>query len=256
MTQELQNQIERYLFQEMTEDEERNFTERINSDENLKREVELTAMIIAATKETGSEQDLSQIEMLKQASSDEIRKLTKRPKPNLVLKTVYWALSSAAVIFLVFTINHFYKVNNNTQQLFASYYEPYYDDAGTHRGDTFITDEDSLVLAKGMDFYENQKYAQALDVFNQINSSYADDIAIYKAVSLMETGKTKQAILLLSEAIERNGESWEYYQDAQWYLALAYIKAKQTKDAKNILQQIIADGRVYAEKAIDLLQHL
>jgi thioredoxin-like negative regulator of GroEL len=112
------------------------------------------------------------------------------------------------------------------------------------------------VLAKGMDFYENKNYAQALDEFNHINSSYADDIAIYKAVSLMETGKTKQAIQLLSEVIERNGESWEYYQDAQWYLALAYIKAKQTKEAKEILKQIVDDGRVYANKAVGMLKNL
>ena len=114
MNEELQNQIERYLRLEMNEEEERNFAERINNDDNLKKEVELTAMIIGAAKRVGKEQDLSEIEMLKQASTDDIRKLTKRTKPNLVLKTVYWVTSSAAVILLAFTINHFYSHINCT----------------------------------------------------------------------------------------------------------------------------------------------
>ena len=72
----------------------------------------------------------------------------------------------------------------------------------------------------------------------------------------METNETKQAIQLLNESLEKNGEGWEYYQDAQWYLALAYIRSKQTKEAKNILQQIVADERVYFERAKELLQRL
>lgn len=256
MNEELQNQIERYLRLEMNEEEERNFAERINNDDNLKKEVELTAMIIGAAKRVGKEQDLSEIEMLKQASTDDIRKLTKRTKPNLVLKTVYLVTSSAAVILLAFTINHFYKANSHSQQLFAAYYEPYYDDAGTHRGGSFISGKDSLLLAEAMNLYENKNYAEALKVFNNISDNYSNDISLYKAISFLETNETKQAIQLLNESLEKNGEGWEYYQDAQWYLALAYIRSKQTKEAKNILQQIVADERVYFEWAKELLQRL
>lgn len=256
MNEELQNQIERYLHHQMNEEEERNFAERMKNDDNLKKEVELTAMIIGATKKVGKEQDLSEIETLRQASADDIRKLAERKNPNLVLKTVYWVTSSAAVILLAFTINHFYKANSPSQQLFAAYYEPYYDDAGTHRGGSFISGEDSLLLTKAMDLYENKNYAEALKVFNNISDNYTNDIALYKAISLLETNETKQAIQLLIGEIEKNGEGWEYYQDAQWYLALAYIKSKQTKEAKEILQQIVADERVYFEKAKELLQRL
>ena len=255
MTEELQNQIERYLFRAMTEEEECDFTARIDTDTSLKEEVELTAMIIAATAKAGRKQDLSDIEMLKQTSVDEIRKLTKGRKTKPVLKATYWLAASAAVILLAFIINHFYKVNDGSEQLFAAYYVPYHDDAGVHRGSP-ISDEDTALLEEAVALYTDGQYADALEMFDKMGYNFIDDIAVYKAVCLLETGKTRQSIRLLSESVERNGEGWEYYQDARWYLALSYIKAGRFKDARVILGQIVAGERVYADKANQLLNQL
>jgi tetratricopeptide (TPR) repeat protein len=256
MTEELQNQIERYLFRAMTEEEECDFTARIDTDTSLKEEVELTAMIIAATAKAGRKQDLSDIEMLKQTSVDEIRKLTKGRKPKPVLKMTYWLATSAAVILLAFIINHFYKVNDGSEQLFATYYAPYHDDAGVHRGGSAISHEEVALLEEALALYTNGQYADALEMFDKMGYNFIDDIAVYKAVCLLETGKTRQSIRLLSESVERNGEGWEYYQDARWYLALSYIKAGRFKDARVILGQIVAGERVYADKANQLLNQL
>lgn len=256
MTEELQDQIERYLFRAMTEEEERDFTERINSDASLKEEVELTAMILAATAKVGRKQDLSDIELLKQTSVDEIRKLTKGRKPKPVLKTTYWLAASAAIILLAFIINRFYKVNDGSEQLFAAYYAPYHDDAGVHRGGSSISGEDTSIFMQAVALYTDGQYAAALEMFDKIGNHFIDDVAVYKAVCLLETGKTGQSIRLLSESVEKNGEAWEYYQDAQWYLALSYIKAGRFKDARIILGRIVAGERVYANKANELLNQL
>jgi tetratricopeptide (TPR) repeat protein len=256
MTEELQNQIERYLFHEMTEEEERDFTARINNDADLKEEVELIAMIIAATTKAGREKDASEIEMLKQTSLDDIRKLAKRPKSKTVLKTAYWFTASAAVILLAFIINHFYKVNSEGEQLFAAYYTPYHDDTGLHRGGSIMTDEDTALLTEAMELYTTGQYAEALDAFNKISSNYSDEVAIYKAVCMLEIGSTDQSIQLLSESMEKHGEGWEHYQDSQWYLALSYLKDKRNNDAQSILEQIVTDGRFYAEKADEILKRL
>lgn len=256
MTKELQDQIERYLFRAMTEEEERDFTARINNDRSLKEEVELTAMILAATTKAGRKQDLSDIELLKQTPVDEIRKLTKGRKSNSVLKVTYWFAASAAVILLAFIINRFYKVNDSREQLFTAYYMPYHDDAGVHRGGSAMSDKDTTALIEAVALYTDGKYSAALEMFDKIDNNFIDDVVVYKAVCLLETGKIRQSIRLLSESVERNGEGWEYYQDAQWYLALSYIKAGRLKDARIILRQIVTGERVYADKANQLLNQL
>lgn len=257
MADTLQNQIERYLFNEMDEAEKSDFTAQLNSDSKLREEVELTAMIIAATREVGERNDLSEIEILKQTTPNQISQLTSGKKNNRVLKIGYWVATSAAVVLLAITINHFYNANSTTTQLFANYYQPFTDDSGVHRGgDTDIEEKDSMLLARAMILYEKKQYANALLTFNNISDRYEADIAIYKAICLLETGKEKQASQLLENAITKNGEGWEYYQDSQWYLALAYLKAKQVKHAKEILQKIVDNDRVYAEKALELLNQL
>lgn len=256
MNKELQDQIERYLFHRMDEEEERNFIARINSDDSLKEDVELTAMIIGATAKAGRQQDLSEIELLRRTSVDEIGKLTKGRKSKPVLKTTYWLAASAAVILLAFIINHFYKVDDGNEQLFAAYYVPYHDDAGIHRGGSAMGDEDTAVLMEAVALYADGKYAAALEMFDKISHHFTDDVAVYKAICLLETGKTGQSIRLLRESLERNGEGWGYWQDAQWYLALSYIKAGQIKDARIILGQIVAEERVYADQAKEILTRL
>lgn len=256
MNDELQNQIERYLLREMAEEEERNFTARVNSDDSLKREVELTALIIGATKKVGEKSDLSEIEALKNVTSADIERLTRRKKNISAPKIIYWAVSSAAVILLAVVLNHSYQQNRQATRLFAAYYQPFEDDLGTHRGSSDISAADADLLAKGLEFYNEKKYAEALGLFNQVSEKNQPSVVVYQAVCLLETDKAKQAAELLQTAISENGEGWEYYQDAEWYLALAYIKAKQMKEAKVVFKQIVDNGRVYAEKAGEFLQRL
>ena len=52
----------------------------------------------------------------------------------------------------------------------------------------------------------------------------------------METDKTKDAIFLLEELVSY-GEETEYYQQACWYLALAYLHEHEEEKAIQIMQQ-------------------
>ena len=60
---------------------------------------------------------------------------------------------------------------------------------------------------------------QRFNAIPQVDENYL----IYKAICLLETDKTKDAISLLEELVG-NGEGTEYYQQACWYLALAYLQ--------------------------------
>lgn len=256
MKETLQNQIERYLLNKMTEEETMIFSEKINGDPLLKNEVELTALIIGATKKVGEKKDLADIDVLRNASSTEIQMLTKRKKVNPFLKTMFWVTSSAAVILVAVVLFNFNKQNNYTEELFASYYQPYVDETEFDRGGSDLSKEDAVFLTDALSLYNNKKYAEALTVFDQISDDNQHTVSIFKAVCLLETGKAKQAVQLLETALSENGEGWEYYQDAQWYLALAYVKSRRIEDAVNLLKIIKEENKFYAPISTDLLEKM
>lgn len=253
MNDTLHTQIENYLLNKMSEDEARIFSEKISHDSLLEKEVELTAMLIGATKKVGEKKDLADINILRNASSADIYKILNRKKSKTIQHTLFWVTSSVAVLVAAVLLFNFNKQKNHTEELFASYYQPYADDSGMDRGGDEISEQDALLLTDALNFYNNEKYADALVLFDQFSEVNQISVAVFRAVCLLETGKAKQAIQLLEMSITENGEGWEYYQDAQWYLALSYVKIRQLKEAKRILQQIIDQDRVYAEKAKELL---
>ena len=126
--------------------------------------------------------------------------------------------SIAAIMAIVFSFN-IYQDNRRMDKLFETYYTPLeYDNQLMSRGEETI----SLELTSAMEAYQNKDYVTALQRFNampQIDENYL----VYKAICLLETDKIKDAISLLEELVD-NGEGTEYYQQACWYLVLAYLR--------------------------------
>lgn len=130
-------------------------------------------------------------------------------------------------------------------KLFETYYTPLeYDSQLMSRGDNTISPE----LASAMEAYQNKDYATALQRFNTI-PQMDENYLIYKVICLLETGKTKGAISLL-EHLVANGEGTEYYQQACWYLALAYLRNHD----KDIFLDFV-DPNLYIELYKDLLHY-
>lgn len=266
MTDELHNQIERYLFKEMSEKEEQDFIARMDGDSSLKEEVELIAMIIVSTRKAGQTEDLSDIKMLKQASAEEISNIPVREpieqvstkKYNSGLKIFYWVAAGAAVVLLIFGINHI-MINNTSDKLFTEYYVPLekkksFSDITKLRGSFVLSERDSLFISEGMNLYENKMYAKALSKFNEISDDYySNEVSVFKAVCLLEIEQYFKASVLLETAVSNNSKKWEFYQDAQWYLALSYYKTKRLKEAKNVLEIIISEKGIYAKRAEEML---
>lgn len=263
---DLQSRIERYLLNEMTSEEAQGFLKQIESDPKLEEEVEMVALIIGATRQVGQKNDMTDIELMRQASLSEIEELTGRKgttaadntekTPILSIRTAIWALSGIAAIFLAILFVNHNKQSNNLNQLYADFYKPLAEEVGASRGSNDISEIDNLLLIDGLNLYSHGKYAEALTKFNQISEASQRSVSVFSAISLIETGKAKQSVQLLESAISDYGEGWEYYQDAQWYLALAYLKSKQMKEAEKILSCIVSSDKFYMKQASDLLEQL
>jgi thioredoxin-like negative regulator of GroEL len=86
------------------------------------------------------------------------------------------------------------------------------------RGEETISPE----LVSAMESYQKEDYATALLKFKAI-PDVDENYLIYKTICLLETEQTEEAITLLEKMVA-NGESTEYYQQACWYLVLAYLR--------------------------------
>ena len=177
-----------------------------------------------AIRQVGQERDAEDIATLKQF-------MAKRQQKSKVRKLVMSITSIAAIIAIVFSLN-IYQDNRRMDKLFETYYTPLeYDSQLMSRGEETISPE----LTSALEAYQNKDYATALQKFNTM-SQVDENYLIYKAICLLETDKTKDAIFLLEELVS-NGEETEYYQQACWYLALAYLHEHEEEKAIQIMQQ-------------------
>ena len=164
-----------------------------------------------AIRQVGQERDAEDIATLQ-------RFMAKRQQKSKVRKLVMSITSIAAIIAIVFSLN-IYQDNRRMDKLFETYYTPLeYDSQLMSRGDDTISPE----LASVMESYQKEDYATALRKFEAI-PDVDENYLIYKAICLLETEQTEDAVTLLEQLVA-NGEGTEYYQQACWYLVLAYLR--------------------------------
>ena len=171
-----------------------------------------------AIRRVGQERDAEDIATLQ-------RFMAKRQQKAKVRKLVMSISSIAAIIAIVFSLN-IYQDNRRMDKAFEAYYTPLeYDSQLMSRGEETISPE----LTSAMEAYQNKDYATALQRFNAMSQA-DENYLIYKAICLLETEQTEDAITLL-ELLVANGEGTEYYQQACWYLVLAYLSNHEENKA-------------------------
>ena len=171
----------------------------------------LDKAIEQAIRQVGKERDAEELATLKSF-------MAKRQQKSKVKKFVMSITSIAAIIAIVFSLN-IYQDNRRMDKLFETYYTPLeYDSQLMSRGEETISPE----LTSAMESYQKGDYAIALQKFEAI-PGVDENYLIYKAICLLETEQTEDGITLL-EKLVANGEGTEYYQQACWYLALAYLR--------------------------------
>ena len=184
----------------------------------------LDKAIKQAIRQVGKERDAEDLATLKKF-------MAKRQQKSKAKKFIMSITSIAAIIAIVFSLN-IYQDNRRMDKLFETYYTPLeYDSQLMSRGEETISPE----LASAMESYQKEDYATALQKFEAI-PDVEENYLIYKAICLLETEQTEDAITLLEQLVA-NGEGAEYYQQACWYLALGYLLNHEDDKAIGVLQK-------------------
>lgn len=182
----------------------------------------LDKAIEQAIRQVGKERDAEDLATLKGF-------MVRRQQKSRVKRFIMSITSIAAIIVIVFSVN-IYQDNRRMDKLFETYYTPLeYDSQLMSRGEETISPE----LVSAMESYQKEDYVTALQKFEAISDADANYL-IYKAICLLETEQMEKAITLLEQLVA-NGEGTEYYQQACWYLALAYLSNHEKNKVLNII---------------------
>ncbi|WP_179009183.1 tetratricopeptide repeat protein [Winogradskyella forsetii] len=225
-----------YFEGKLNTSEKARFEDLLQNDANFKAQVTLEEEVktaIISTKKDDLRQRLQQLE---------------QPKK----KSKYYIIAIAASIVIAFGVFGLLqsKETLSNQELYAQYYEPYSNIiAPASRGDE-LKDEKS----KAFRYYDTKDYKTALDKFNSLYDTTQESYYLfYQGVCELELSNTQNAI-----AIFKSHQNYtdKLFTQSNWYLALAYLKANNTKDAKVLLKTISIEKSYNYKAAQHILKNL
>lgn len=117
----------------------------------------------------------------------------------------------------------------------------------------------STIEMEGLSDYQDGRYADASQKLEAVLTAKPKEpeSLFYAGIAHLAEGQLDSSIMRLEEAI--GGEQptdTPVKQAASWYLSLAYLKAGNTEQAKNSLQQVANSDSPYSAQANQLLQEL
>ncbi len=249
-TEELFDRIERYLNNTLSE-EERNMLElQMQTDEALAIEVakhrELHEIL-------GDKQTLdfrNKINKIHQEVVTTRKRTTKTTGKPATSKTrfPYKKLAIAAILVVGLGVLFWdHSKNTNTLDLYTTYYKPYPVD-DTKRGE--IEEE----LANIYTSYEQGAYVIVISALEkQLEQVEKPKLRLYLGNSYLRTDQEQKAATQFRK-IDRKSV---FYEDAQWYLALTYLKLQVQDSTRYFLENVIDYKGIHqktAKKILDKLQ--
>lgn len=226
--------IDAYLSDSMSSEEKKAFEQELETDAELKQEVELQRKTFALLEAA------AYIE-----TKDKIRAMNQRKSSGSIGGT----LLKVAAVLLVLLIPTYFILNNqyNDQNLFADYAEPYPDRITTMG----VSDQDYVTEA--MSAYNKEKYSEAAILFKKarLDGTEYDLLVLYEAVSLTNSDQAKKAVELLE--IEMKNESSNFVA-LEWQLILSLLANDQGDEAEEQLEKFLKHNDGYQQEKAEALQ--
>jgi predicted Zn-dependent protease len=109
---------------------------------------------------------------------------------------------------------------------------------------------------EAMTKYREGDYNSALVLFNEILDKDPSNIYIryYSGLASIEANQNEKAIGEFKYIIDQKNNL--FVENAQWYLALSYLKNNQVKDAKSLLVQINNSSNPHNKEASQILKKI
>lgn len=244
--QERQEQIERFLSDDLSQEERAAFEARLASDEQLAEELALQQLAHATVAEAG------RISLRKHLNVLENEWQQKQKIPHLRKLSRRWLPLAAIILALVVALLWLFRpTTTKPQQLFAETFEPYRSPT-PERGL-----ENQTIWADASTAYSKASYELSARLFGeslQTNEDIPDYLAhFYQAISLLAQHPPKATAAIQSLDIVLSSDN-DFQQQAQWYKTLALLQLGDTQAAAAMLKNISTPGHYKATEAKKLLE--
>jgi len=232
---EMNEMLIRYLDEELGGDEKEKLEQQLLADESLRQDYEQLILARESVRQYGLQQKVAGIhqQMMKEFQTP-VRQI------NPVRRLIRYTMAAAAGILLLVTGILLYNNSKlSPEKVFAANYRSY--EISTMRGEN-IQELSRLEVA-----YSEKKYAEVVNiVFDRPFSIHENFL---KAMAWMELGNTAKAIEQYKLVIKEARPTNLLKEEAEYYLALAYIRSKQYPIAIQQLEYIQEKpGHLYNKK--------
>jgi len=181
---------------------------------------------------------------------------TAHPKMVTMQKNRFNYVAAAIVLLVLAGAATAYWKYTRYDRLYASFFNaPKAGDAIALQGENGTPDVDPS-LNQAISFYDAGDYAAAIPFFENYLQRHPDDFqaGLYAGIAALNGGYPEKAVEQLT-AVSINDP--KLFDEANWYLALAFLKQKKPADAKAILENLSQQAEpVFAEKAKGVLERL
>ncbi len=233
--------MDKYLNGEMNDQELKHFEHLLASDEKVREELDLHQSIDHAI----MEEDIMNLRDTMNTIYTEDEKVKRAPAGISRRKLYYAAATFALLMATGGIVKKVTQPDYNNYETFEKYYEPY-EVTVTYRSGNTETDR---LLLTALQRYEDENYEQALVLFEQLLEKRNDDMAVnlYSGISYMEVEKYQKATHSFQTIITDNNNL--FIEQAEWYLAMCYLKTEDNTKAKELLDELIHKESYYKEMA-------
>lgn len=240
--------IDSYYNGSMNDDTRLFFEKKRASDQDFDREVEVYLLMMAGIKTHGEHQFSEKVKQWE-------RKIKEKEiqRPPVLLKRV-WAVAASVLILVIPLSVWLYSLRPvPAEQRFEEYFQPY-DDIVTDRSSPA---RDERRFTEAMHDYNAGDYAKAIPVFNFVVSKKPQNEAarFYRGVAYLATGdaeRSEKDFLWFKQK-----EESLFFETAQWYLVLVYLKQNKMTLVRQQLATIMVDPEhSFIEEAKALSQDL
>lgn len=243
-TNDFSSYIERYNAGEMSESEKLWFQKEMENNKALRDEVALrkkTDKIIEDQDVIALRNKLSEIEHRRSYSGEKFR------------LPVYIRYAAVIAVFaLIGSLIFFPGKTLSNDQIIDQYYKVY--EAPSNSRSAQSTDNDEF--SKALDYYNAHDYSNAAVSFARILTMNPKDMQaeLLNGVSNFEIKKYPEAEQSFNMVI--NDRNNLYIDQAEWYLAMCYIKTNDTEKARMVLTHISGGDGLYKKDAGSILKKL
>ena len=211
-------QVDRFLRNQMSEEEAIAFMSELSSDVEKKERARIIALMIKSMDKVGIEHDQQIVNQIKGLSKAEFKKLIgiKTTLISLFPKAMKYGIAACIACTLAFGGYKYYNYQQTVSLGNAEYYA-YVADInleGSHRGDNANIEIESKLLILFSNVKNGIKISAAIKELESIYeealseeslyNNYVDDIAWNLAIAYLKDGNREKPLILLEDMIKRN----------------------------------------------------